>query len=314
MPQPSAFEPCGFLSFSSEPSRAERIYKAIRRSYGPAYDNETFDGPMSGRWYAKAMTLAEVRSTLERAANQADPRKAYDLLLAHERDYGLTPEPGDTLHDRREALAAAMLLAVGPRDANVRYQLQTLLGDDFVSWVTTPAGPDTAFPAQPWLTQGIFKNPALWKTIRITPSVAHTGVPKTVGWTHEAGDTGTIVVGDKLVVSPGDYGQQELITVTARTDTTLTTTFARPHEAGAVAIRRPWPFWMSTAKHSLVVVKNGRARDRALRKKTHQLLHKLLGGTSTWDIVEENASPGSSGPFLPGDGEPGINPIQQASF
>lgn len=304
----SRFKRCGngFRCTSKKPL-GKILYDQIVESQGPAYQHEVMEGPVAGRAFALAMMAARANSTLDRAAEQADPLKVYDLLLAKEREYGLTPDPDDTIRDRRDALAAKMRLSVGPRRANVEYQLASLLGDDFVAWVTTPSSSGTAFPPTPWVTSGIFKNPPLWKTIRITPSIAFTGSPLTVAWTHEAGDDGAIVVGDALVVAPGELGQQELVIVTARTNTTLTTTFSRPHEAGAMAIRRPWPFWMSHAKHSAVVVRNGRASDRVLRKKVFRLLHSLLGATSTWDVVDENASPGTSGPMIPGAGTWFIN-------
>lgn len=310
----SRFKRCGNgFRCSSKKPLGQVLYEQILESQGPAYQHEVMAGPVAGRAFALAMMVARANSTLERAAEQADPLKVYDLLLAKEREYSLTPAPDATLGERRQALAAAMKLSIGPRRANVEYQLQTLLGEDFVAWVTNESDADAAFPLSPWLDCGIFRSPVLWKTIRVTPKVAFTGTPLTVQWTHEAGDTGTLTVGDKLVVAPGETGQQDLITITARTSSTLTATFARPHEAGAMAIRRPWPFWMSTAKHSLVVVRNGRAQDRVLRKKVALLLHKLLGATSTWDVVEENTTAGTTGGFLPGVSQPSISPILQYS-
>lgn len=303
----SCFTPCGLLELSSRPPLAESIYEQIKRSHGPAYDSETFYGVLSAKWYAQAMAFAAARKALERAKNQADPLRCYDLLASHERHYRIVPEPNATLAERHAALAAAMQLFNGPRRGNVEYQLRTLLGDDFVAWVTrpydrnNPGADDPSYPAN-FAQVGIFGNPATWKTIAIAEKIDFTGTSLTLSWSHVAGDDGPLLVGDELVVQPGDLGQQEKIVITARTASTLTATFARPHEAGVQAIRRPWPFWLSVQMHSAVVVKHGRASDQALRQKVSTLLHRLLAGTATWDIVEENASAGTAGPMIPGAG------------
>lgn len=310
----SCFTPCGQLELSSDEPLAETIYKALQRSYGTAYANENFYGPMSTRWYGWAMALADARFALKRAGNQADPWQCDDLLTTHERTYGLAPAADDTLYDRHAAFAAALLLPLGPRRGNVEYQLQTALGSDFVAWVTVEPSADLAYPESPWETDGIFGNPATWKTIRLTQYVAKTGTSLTRTWQHVSGDENTISVGDKLVVEPGKYGQQELITITARTISTLTATFTRPHEAGVEAIRQPWPFWLSLQELSFVVVPNGRARDPVLRRTVNNLLHKLLGCTSLWDIVEEDAAPGAVRGFTANASEPNIHPINALSY
>lgn len=300
------------FTFSSRKPLGRKLYEQIVASYGGVYQNTSFSGPFAARSFALAMTVARARTTLERAANQADPLKVYDLLTAKEREYSLAPGPNDTLYQRRQALAAAMKLPLGPRRTNVEYQLSTLLGSDYVAFLTQSQtdGTDWSFPSN-FADVGIFNDPATWKTVTLDAPITALGSPLTIHYTHVTGDSGSILVGDRLVVQPGDLGQQEAITVTARTDTTLTTTFTRPHESGVQAIRRPWPFWLSAQMHCLVVVKNGRATDPVLRRNVFLLLHKLLGATASWDVVEENATPHTTGPFLPGSGLPGITPILQ---
>lgn len=311
----SAFSRCGngFRCSSATPA-GKTIYESVKRSYGTAYANENFDGPMSSRWFAKAMTVARAQAELERARNQADPLKCYDLLAAHLADYGVVVEPDATLAEKRAAFAAAKQIPLGPRRGNVEYQLRTALGDDFVAWVTTDAGPETSFPDHPWQWQGIFNDPALWKTIRLRDSIAFTGTSMLVEFEHVSGDDGGLIVGDKLLVEPGELGQQELITVTQRFTTSFRTTFRRPHGAGAIAIRRPWPFWCSNSLRSAVVVRNGRASDPTVRSTATRVLRKLLGNSSTWAVVEENPVAGTAGPHVPGSVIPGITPLGALSF
>jgi hypothetical protein len=307
----SAFSRFGHYRFTSKPPRGETIFRAMRESNGGVFGAEAFDGPLAGRWFAWAMGIARARSTLERAKNQADPLKVYDLLTTQERHYGLAPLPAESLKQRREALAGRYQVFLGPTRGIVEDALRTALGDDFVAWVTREASEDDVFPEQPWLTDGIFETQLpRWTTIRLTQSVAQLGVPLTRTYQYVAGDTAPLAADTKLVVAPGQFGQQELITLSAVTPATITATFVRPHEANTECYLRSWPWWFSNSKHSLVVVGNGRARDRNVLRLVHDTLGRLLGGTSTWDVVEENSTPGTAGPFIANQGEPGITPIE----
>lgn len=331
--------------FSSRKPLGQAIFEQFVETNGGVWD-ET--GNLGAKWFADAMAIARCQSTLERAANQADPRTAHDLVRPLEATYGIVPERGATRASRREALYQAQRLTLGPVRPNVEAQLRSAIGSDFVAWVTTAAADDNDFPERPWETVffpdsprknavGIFSIPSGWKLIRLTSRVDFSkfinqviSIHQRVSWEHVAGDESPLVgrqdAGygesgrirlrpDKLIVEPGQLGQQEVVELAMGvTDTHLSANFLRTHPAGALAMRAPWPFWLSIQKHSHVVVKHGRARDRVLRARVNAVLSKLLGATSTWDIVEENASPGASGPFLPGVGEPGITPIPTLTY
>jgi hypothetical protein len=307
----SAFSRFGHYRFTSKPPRGESIFRAMRESHGGVFGDEAFDGPLAGRWFAIAMAIARARATLERAQNQASPLKVYDILKSQERHHGLAPLSTHTLRQRREAFAARLRVVLGPTRGIVEDSLQTAIGDDFVAWVTRPPSEDDVFPDQPWIYDGIFTEKlAQWTTIRITQSVAHLGVPLTRSYEYVSGDTARLVAGTKVVCAPGLFGQQELITLSAVTASTLTATFTRPHEADTECYLRPWPWWFSNSKHSLVVVKNGRARDRNILRLVNDTLGRILGAASTWDVVEENVAPGTAGPFIANQSEPGITPIE----
>lgn len=309
----------GFRCSSRKPL-GQVLYEQMRDSHGGVYQNQAFSGPTAARWFAMAMMFARAHAELERAGNQADALQLWDLLLAMEDTYGITPDATATLASRRQAVFAAQQLTLGPKRGNVIYQLQTALGSDFVAYVTSPQSPGVNWASNPALTQrsspalpdtqGIFDDPPLWKTIQLTTNT----LGSLIGYVHTAGDTSDLVVGDQLVVQPGDFGMQEKITILTHTPGSFTANFVHPHEIGTIAIRRPWPFWQSTQKHSCVVVKRGRATDQKVRQTVRNVLTKLLGNTSTWDVVEENAVPGSAGPAIPGSWKLGIMPLQKVTY
>ncbi len=316
--------------FSSKKPAGKALYDSFRTSNG---NGEAFaeGGPMAARWFAWAMAIARQQSTLERAANQADPLKCWDLLEAHERHYGISVPTGASLNERREALNTAQSLVLGPIRSNIEYQLSTALGDDFVAWLTTTATPfesvdgeQTYYPMMPWdleehasgpipAPRGIFGQPSVWTRVSITSSIATLG-SRTVPWANIGGDVVRLAVGDLIVVDPYAEGLRELVEITAQTASTFTAFFTKAHGADTEAIIWPFPFWLSRSKHSLVVVPNGRAMDPGVRQKANEVMRKIIGGTSTWDVVEESTTPGQLLGFIPGIGAPGITPIETRTF
>lgn len=310
-------------------SSAKPLGQAIHESFRASYDNGegvAEGGPLDARLFAWAMGIARARSELERAKNQADPLKCWDLLRAFERHYGIAVPTGATLQSRREALAARMRMVLGPVRANVEYQLAAALGVDFVAWVTTPAddSPVTYYPMMPWdlgthvsgpdpAPQGIFGNPPIWTRVKLTASIAALG-SRTVGWITVGGDDVNLTVGDRIVVDPYAEGLRELVRITAVTASTFTAVFTKAHSAGTEALLWPFPYWGSVSLHSLVVVPNGRATDTTVRQKANEVMRRLMGGNSTWDVVEESSTPGSLIGFVPGIGAPGITPIQAVTL
>lgn len=320
----------GFRFSSKRP-----LGKAIHDSFRAAHGNGELvaeGGPADARLFAWAMAIARCRSTIERAKNQAEPLKCWDLLKAHEKHYGIAVPPGASLNERRRALDARFDLILGPVRANIEYQLAAALGADFVAWITTPAAFDDAgtptvmertyYPMMPWHLgfntmgpepQGIFGNPPAWTRIRITSHVVFLGL-RTVDWVNVGGEQVRLAVGDRLVVAPYTEGLRELVEVTDQTSSTLSAVFTKAHAANTEALLWPFPYWGSRSLHSLVVVPNGRAMDPAVRQKANDVMRRLMGGNSTWDVVEESTTPGSLIGFIPGVGAPGITPIEQVTF
>jgi hypothetical protein len=289
----SAFSAWGMLEFSSAPPRAQSIYNSIASMNGGNFD-DTFSGPMCAEWYAMAMAAGAVRDTLERAENQGDPQTVHELLPVQEHMYELAPGPTDSVNTRRASLAARYLVALEPNVQNVTQALRVLLGTDFVAWVPN----STASPSPAAIPTAMCKSPyARIKTIVLRTAVSDTSRVVSIPYLPGLGDSADLFDGDTVVIDPGSTSLQEVITVHGTPNGWLNVQFANTHEAGTIGTVGAFPNWSSFKKNSLVVVKNGRASDPILRAKACDLLARMLSGTSTWDIVQENVTPGSAGPF-----------------
>ena len=307
----SAFTGWGAFEFSSAPPRAMSIYQSLVSMNGGNFD-DTFSGPMCAEWYAIAMAIGAARDTLERAENQADPATVHEMLPVQESMYELSPGPSDSANDRRATLSARYAVALEPSLQNVTQALRLLLGADFVAWVPNPV----AAPSPATIPASICKLPtARFKIVTLLDPVLIVGSPQLVRYRATAGDPTDLRVQEVVVVDPGLSGIQEAVTVLeVPVDGFLRAQFANGHESGSIGITGSFPNWSSFKKNSLVVVKNGRAHDPILRAKVNDLLSRMLSGTSTWDVVQENVTPGTAGPFRVGQPSIGTVPIGTATY
>lgn len=307
----SAFSPWGMLEFSSSPPRAQSIYESLVAMHGGNID-DTFSGPLCAEWYAHAMAAGAARDTLERAENQADPLTVHELLPVQEGMYGLSVGPVDSANTRRAALAARYMVALEPSQQNVSQALRLLLGVDFVAWVPNPvASPSpTLIPAAMCKAVG-----SRVKTVTLLSGITNNTTPQTVRYSATSGDAVDLQGQEVIIVDPGLSGIQEAVTVLSTPrGGLLTAQFSFAHAAGALAITQSFPNWSSFKKNSVVVVKNGRANDPVLRAKVNDLLSRMLSGTSTWDIVNENSTPGTAGPIRVGQPSIGTVPIGTVTY
>jgi len=70
----------------------------------------------------------------------------------------------------------------------------------------------------------------------------------------------------------------------------------------------PFPYWVSSKRHNVIVLKAAAAADPEKRRQVNELLGRMLRGVSTWDIAAES-TPGHAGPFKVGEGLLGVTPI-----
>ena len=120
--------------------------------------------------------------------------------------------------------------------------------------------------------------------------------------------------GDVVVIEPENPDRAERVTLTAAGDSDggppyyLTFTPTKPHAAGVSILRAPWPFWVGSKRHSLVVLSAADAEDPEMRRQAQWLMERYARATSTWDVAGA-AEDGTVGPFTVDGGKIGITPI-----
>lgn len=309
----SAFRPLGLLRLSSAKPLAKRIYAAMIGGLSGQFDASP-GTHVEASIFAKAMGLARSAVLIQHAWEQVLPMKALEMLPVREREYGLAPGPNDTIGQRRRAVAARKLLPLGCSRTNVENALRTLLGSDFVAYRPTTVDEMVSWPAALGAVEMNLQPPSVRrKLVTLSASVASLGVPLTVPYALLAGPPppppvdlpgpAGLSVGDVLTVDPGRLGLEEAVAVTAVGGGTLTATFTKAHDSGAIGTTMPFPNWQSSKRHSLIVISAAAAIDPEKRRKIHELMQRIARGVSTWSITD------NSGPFLVGVSRIGVTPF-----
>jgi hypothetical protein len=327
MPLFSAFTKFGNgFTFSSTPSHGERIYRNMISSIG-VQSLSTEEGTRMRAWcYAGAMMAARVRYTLEHAGYQLDPLKVTEMLPLREAEYGIVPGPHDSIDDRRAVLAARILAQKGGDFNNIKNALLALLGDSFVQYIPTAYADAVVYPAnigdQP---MNLVTPDRLPKLLTIVPTISlGLGAPQWVQYepvdlspsVPDADAQPTdVFVGETFTVEPGHNLLQERIEVLDVRELVpgfleLQATFNNPHSAGTLATNMPYPYWLSTKRFNLAVLESSAAADAETRRKTNELLARMVRVVSTWDICQEDPlNPGFTGTFKVGVGPLGYQTI-----
>jgi hypothetical protein len=299
MPRFSAFTPLGMLRFSSGPSHAETIFRALLSALGDSFDRAR-GTHVDATAYARARALARARYTLERGGAQGDPLKATELLPVLEQDFGVVPGEKDTIHSRRRAVAARQKILRGARRESIEDGLKQVLGDGFVAYRTLKPSEVTSWPAAPAAGPGLFTEPRIpARVFVLRSSIPVTGSVVRFGYARPGEDDGVrLVAGDVALVQPENTGLAERITILDTFDVEdrpeATAQFTRAHDLGASLVVGPWPVWTSTQRYALVVVRH--AIDPEVRRRVHQLMDRMARGVSQWAIVEPRG-PSILGPF-----------------
>jgi hypothetical protein len=302
----SAFASFGALRFSSRKPHGQLIYEQMVADLGDGENYSLdFDSLAAARLYANAMTFARAKYALERAGSQFRPSRALELLPALEDEYGIVPSPDATISERRSELAVAMRIARGASRVNIEEILTELLGDDFVSYETIDASDAVVNTADP-SDVGVYVKPGTERSVyRTTQSVLTTGSPVTIGYEFVTGANETLQAGDIIIIDPGNYGRVEAVTISSvdDEDSTLTATFANPHNSGVVMATGRHPHLVSSKLHNLFVLSEEAMASARTRTKANRAIRRLLRGVCTWSLTD------GSGPFKVGVGKLGVTTI-----
>jgi hypothetical protein len=308
----SAFTPFGQWRFSGRTPPAQLIYEDMVRNLG-GEDNYTseFDSIAMGRLYATAICVASSRGCLERSGNQFRPSRALELLPALESQVGRITEPGETIEERRQIVAALLRVTGGALFENVDSVMRTAIGDDFVAYQPTELADAVAMPNDPtasasWVEAGTQKG-----IYRIESFIVDLGTPISVQYTRVFADS-DLLPGDVVVLDHANHGRREAVTVESVSveddeTTWFTATFTHPHNEQTTATTGRYPAQASSKRHNLFLL----TADAAIRNKTRKTVgffaNRLLRGVSTWSITD------GSGPFRVGVGRLGVTTIGDIS-
>jgi hypothetical protein len=325
MPFLSAFTPLGLLACSSSPSYAEQFYRAQVDAYGGQYRLEEGDH-MEATIFARSIVLGATKRLLEHAGDQVNPQKAFECLERREDEYGAIPTPYQSLAERRRILSILRRLPKLNTTVNIATALTEILGDAFVAIRPTPTADAVQYPTnggdQPMNFLPAATEP---KNIRILDTISILG-SQTVR--YEAFDPDEplddddlsrtrLLVGEKIVVDPAHNMQIERVEVTAVGTQagyrTFTGTFTKAHDANTPATMAPFPYWISTKRHNLIILSDAGIVDAETRRKANEWCNRLLRGVSTWNLCGQSAA-GVLGPFKVEEGKIGVTTIGEITL
>ncbi len=206
------------------------------------------------------------------------------MLGLLEQDYQIVPAADATLNDRRRELAARAKISKGNRQGAMEYALRLLLGADFIEYRTTPIQFATVSPYLPE-SIGAYPPPGTEKkTIRITQRILERGIPVTVSF-ETIGLSQLPAAGETYSFDPDTRNASiEAVTVDSVVGANLTATFAKAHEAGAVATNSN-PAWISSKRYVSVVTTLAAATNPETRRKINELMARVSRGVTQWEII-----------------------------
>jgi hypothetical protein len=263
-----------------------------------------WDSLVAARLYANAMAFGRCKYAIERLGQQFRPTRALENLPILEREYGIIPELGASIEQRRAEVAVAARIARGASRTNVEAVLIELFGDDFISYVTVPSAEVVVSPANP-LDSGVYVKPGSPRAaFGLLAPIALTGIPLTFPCRLLAGDANTLRIGAPVVVDSGNYGRQETVTVIAVAASgdnfNMTAVFTKAHDMGTVLATGRHASQATSKRCNLFVLSDAAASDAKKRRRLHRAARRLLRSISTWSASDD------SGPFTFGSGRFGI--------
>lgn len=315
--------PYGLLEYSDEDNPAEQIYDQMRSAAGALVVDDTIGEALI---HAKALCLGLAVAELRRIGKQVDPAFiAPELIAIRELQVGIVASPYATMTERRAAVAIKENVSKGGAYSNIVSQLQLALGSDFIAYRPIKKEESTAIPEDPDETTGNWLDPRTaraGKLFQTVSPITTMGSPVWVEYTTVDGALtyDNFVIGETIVVDPGDETRCEVVAISDIDDTTdppkIEAEFRNTHAAGALLSNQYFPAQSCDKRHSLIVVTAAAAANGALRNRVDEVMRGVARGVSTWTIVpgESDAESGTLGPFRVNQGRLGITPIGSIDY
>lgn len=293
----SCFTPLGLLELSNRKPKAQSIYETMRAPYASADFDLTVGYHQEAVLFATARSKALADVTLRKAQAQALVAKVDILMPVQEDVHGIHPAWDATFLARRAELVRRRRRPGVWTKVAIAAELSTLLGADFIAYRPTKLAEAGKWPVaigdQP---QNLQVPQVARKLIRITQAISvGLGAPQAVTYellntSHSPTVLGSIdlIVGDLIVVEPEILGITETVTVTAvaASPKTFTAIFNKPHTVNCIGSTAPYPKWISTKRHNLVIVTPTCAIDPVKRAVIDARMRLMVRASSTWDIVD----------------------------
>src|SRR6185436_18400828 len=276
----------GQFRYGAGPTNAAQMYRTLQEGVRGAFDVDEGTHVEASN-YARARTIASARRYLLACFEQRYPEKATFGLEKLEHDYGLTPAPGDSDAERRQAVALARKIKRGSTREALETALGSFLGDGFVGLFY----PDDGGTLQGKL--GFERTDLPYRFWTLLDPVAGPGVA-TVRYAplgHEDGYT--IGEGDRVYVHSNALASYDAVTVTAADPVlgTFTAAFAKAHAEGTPVVTHA-PFLLVGWRNVRVGLTSATLAQNKLVRKVRDFLEKTLRVVTTFQLI-----PGSQTPF-----------------
>lgn len=322
----STFAPLGALQLKAGTPAAEVLHATIVSLFsdGSGFSLKTDLGSFVDCFaFAFARCLAKLQIRQVKLSRERLAAYSWELLAELEHEFGVRPGPEDSLAARRAALLAAMKASLGSRRVVLEQALRDLHGDNYIGIHVHATADVTLWPSSLGDDPMLLMLPDISRKLVRLPFAISTGLGSPQYVIYEPLDPAapvlgdhTLLVGDRIVVGVENLGLAETVEVTAvggpiSGSLYFQATFNNAHDPAALAAVMPFPAWGSSQRHIFVVLASAAAQDPETRRKTHELMAKMVTSVTTWSISPESAAFGA-GPLTLGDavlGKLGMNPM-----
>jgi hypothetical protein len=290
MPLFSSFAPFGMMTFSSQPTYAQRIYVTLRASQGN--DDGAFRefGYQGAKLYATSMFLGRVQECYSRITEQHSPKTVTFLLPEKEFEYGITPDDSLTDSQRRAALSTRYISGAGSTETELDSGLSQILGSNLIDLVL-PSDPIFATLISQFST-----TPPIYSNFKNSTIPGKWFIAQN-NWGPESGKLiGKLICGDPPIVDElFVFGSHNESTTQALIATEITHLgndlyefdFApgvtHAVEEGQGFTTNSYPVWSTGRRRFLIKITEASSKDGNLMSNVNNYMERSIKAVSVWE-------------------------------